>query len=486
MSPFNNKFSILPGRNLTCFLVVMTQLLLLSDLLGQSQKTERGIDEPVLKIRVEQIGQSDDVSYSSVLERIYAVCSQWTGGSVGTGTPAGFIANAGGLVGLKPRMGIPFYARSFSGEAKGSDGSTASVVTAGDGLGYWTEQLGDNSCTEQDDPEEQPSRTMSVRFERTENGARITFDAGIVSAGCATYIGFISVHQMEVDPALIQRFCTFELSNEELNNWKNIEKKNAQIFNDDNGKLTAIATLTMDVDEPKSPEVTITGCSVLGIGEKGEVTANASTEGGSYRFWAEPKEILTVESKGASAILRGSSPGRGMLYVEYTNPEGKTAKASKIAACIKVESYNGGQAIPQISLFDIDGKKLEGILKVPVEAQPKEASDLLEFVPADPGMLTAIGLGDVVALQAIHTGITTVQALTECGGKTGPSFEVEVVNCDDETIAALERMRQVAMKSLLEANDELRRIAGSEKFNKAREEIVGSLWEMHARLDLLL
>jgi hypothetical protein len=257
----NQKISIMTVQIPKFTLVLITQFFFLYNIFAQSQMAGKEIEEPVFIIRVEQIGQSDGISYSSVLEKIYAPCSNWTGGSGGfSGTPAGFIINAGGLGGLKPKMAVPFYARGYSGTAQGSDGSKAKVVTAGDGLGLWTEQLGDDECTKLDDPAYQPSRHMSARFERTETGARITFDAGIVSAGCATYIGFISLNQMEVDPKLIQQFCTFELSNEELKNWNQLKKTHTQNFIDDNGKLTVKASLLyLKTEEDAEVKVEIEG-----------------------------------------------------------------------------------------------------------------------------------------------------------------------------------------------------------------------------------
>ncbi len=252
------KMPVRTGLYIFGLLAITAQLFLISDLMGQTKNSGFRTEEIIFTISVEQTGISDDVSYSSFLEKTYAPCSQWVGGSGGfTGTPSGFISNAGGLGGLKPKMGIPFYSRRISGSAKGSDGSTASVVPSGDGLGFWTEQRGDSKCTDQDDPSSRPSSHMSALFERTEKGARITFDAAIVSAGCATYIGFISVGQMEVDPALVRKFCTFEITNEELNNWKQLKKKNTQIFTDDNGRLTAVANLSVKIESPIEVEVEI-------------------------------------------------------------------------------------------------------------------------------------------------------------------------------------------------------------------------------------
>jgi hypothetical protein len=239
--------------------------------------------------------------------------------------------------------------------------------------------------------------------------------------------------------------------------------------------------------EPDKPEVTLSGCSELGTEEQSNVIASGKPEGGKFRFWVEPDNLFNVQSDcGSSASLTGATPGKGTLYVEYTSPEGKTNKTSQPASCVKIDKYNGGQDIPQIALFDIDGKKLPAIINVPLSVNPERASDLVKFVPDDPGIITAVGLGDKVAFQAIRAGITTMQATTKCGGKTGPTIEVKVVNCDKKTVETLERMREAATENLKEANEELQRIANSEEFEKARDEIVESTEELLAKSALTI
>jgi len=164
----------------------------------------------------------------------------------------------------------------------------------------------------------------------------------------------------------------------------------------------------------------------------------------------------------------------------------KKTEAKKEARCVVVESYNDGQKIPQIPLFDIDGKKLDCILKVPVEIKPNNAADLLSYIPADPGVLTAIGLDDVVTIQGMRPGKTTLQATTDCGAATGPIVEVEVVNCDDETIARLEKMKKAAIENLVAAVKDLQRVAGSKEFEKATDELVSSYIELLAKIGLTI
>ncbi len=237
---------------------------------------------------------------------------------------------------------------------------------------------------------------------------------------------------------------------------------------------TTVEITVMPYKESDKPVVTIDGCKDLGTGETGTVTATAKPEGGSFKFWVEPADLMTVSASGATATLTGQKPGRGVLMVEYTTSDGKTAQSSAEASCVKIESYNGGQSIPQIALFDIDGKKKSGIVTVPVKGQPENATELVKFEPADPGVLSAVGVGNEVSLQGIRTGKTTLQAKTNCGEDTGPAVEVEVVNCDDETIATLERMMAAAKEGQKDAYKAIEEIVGTKEFEELENKIAES------------
>jgi hypothetical protein len=153
---------------------------------------------------------------------------------------------------------------------------------------------------------------------------------------------------------------------------------------------------------------------------------------------------------------------------------------------VKIENYNAGQKIPQIALFDVDGKKLSGVLKIPVAAQPSNLEELVDFVPGDKSVLTAVGLPGAVELTGSSVGNTTLLAKTNCGHATGPTVEVEVVNCDDETIARLEKQRKAATENLLITTKELQKIAGSSEFEKARDDLVASTIDLLAKTGLTI
>lgn len=271
--------------------------------------------------------------------------------------------------------------------------------------------------------------------------------------------------------------------------WKTSESKQRHTI-DGTEFITTESTLSLTIKpykEPDKPEVTIYGCSELGIEEQGEVIASGKPEGGKFRFWVEPGNLLEVKSDGeSSAILTGKTPGKGTLYVEYTTPDGKTNTVSQPASCVKIENYNGGQAIPQIPLYDIDGKKLSGVLKVPVSAQPSNIEELVDFVPVDKSFLSATGLSGAVELTGSRPGKTTLQAQTNCGNTTGPAVEVEVVNCDKQTVEALERMKKAAIENLQTAADALRKVSSSAEFEKAMKDIPGAAQKLVAKAALTI
>jgi hypothetical protein len=382
---------------------------------------------------------------------------------------------------LKIGEQLQFYVASGNCSVTGSDENSAETYSIGDGLFETVYKSPGGGYTRRDKPpvsssDLPPGAFANATLTRTTTGAVLKID-GVPGAHC----GEESLYINSTSPTI-----RITISNAELATWDKLEKtvSNSGPGMDGNGTYSYSVTVTATL--PDRGGVEIIGCSELGVGEEIVVTAKASKEGGTYRFWAEPQEMFSIKSNGSSATLRGSSPARGTLYVEYTGADGKRAEAKKEAACVNVESYNDGQKIPQIALFDIDGKKLDGILKVPVEIKPNNAADLLSYIPADPGVLTAVGLDNVVTIQGILPGITTLQATTDCGLNAGPALEVEVVNCDDETIASLERMKKAALENLVEATNEMQRVAGSPEFEKARDELVSSTQELLAKAALTI
>jgi hypothetical protein len=279
---------------------------------------------------------------------------------------------------------------------------------------------------------------------------------------------------LETEEQVFPRVYVFVLTDAEIRSWQRISKSNSRSGGSNDDKLSVKVAVKMEIPDMKKPKVTLAGCSEMGVGELGQVAATGTPEGGTYRFRVEPPDLLTINASGASATIKGSSPGRGTLYVEYTSTDGQRAEATQATVCLKVESYNKGGELPQIALYNIEGKKTNGVLTVTVEMEPAGSSDLLRFEVANPGILSATGVADNVHLQGIRTGTTIVKAKTPCGEQAGPAIEAEVVYCDDETKARLAEEARIASEIIKEQLKQLEDILNSEEYRKASGRILES------------
>lgn len=218
-----------------------------------------GAAEPVFRIKVTMAGRSGEASFSSSLEIGYAPCAAWVGGSGGwVGSPDQYLAEAGGLAAIRPGMSLPFYAATHNGSASGSDGTLATVVTTGPGFAHWKEWGKVGQSEKQNDPSERPSHHQSARFYRTTTGARIAdFDLGHVSAGLGGYIGCMTPYALESNGPAVVTFSSFELTNKELANWKQVDKTKSATFTDENGSVTVTAHLYAELEDPGEVDVEV-------------------------------------------------------------------------------------------------------------------------------------------------------------------------------------------------------------------------------------
>jgi len=402
----------------------------------------------------------------------------------------------GAFLKLKPGAIIKFYPSEVDESGSGSYGSyTRTLGTDGIEIivettddGTRTIVIDDGAYRKQHGIPSNENFTLNARYyqgvelaelERTASGAILR-----ASTDVSDNLNDWSISQ-ETMQKVFPKVWTFVLTDEDIKSWQQISRTNVVSGSGEDEELTVKLSVKMEVPDLEKPEVTLEGCSEMGVGELEIVTATGKPEGGTYRFWCEPEDLLTIQLDGSSSVvITGAGPGRGTLSVEYTGPGGNTVQASQQAICVKIDNYNGGEPIPQIALFDIDGKKLPGIIKVPVAGEPSRIEELVDFITADNSILTANWLENSVELHGMHQGKTNLQAKTNCGKTTGPTIEVEVVNCDDETVARLEKQRQAATENMQIAAKELQRIYGSPEFEKARNDLVGSTIDLLAKIGL--
>ena len=390
----------------------------------------------------------------------------------------------GGLLDLKAGEVLQFYVKELKSQGNASDGN---------GNYSWTETVKNglrqiNACGGTSTDRQQYADLADATLIRMPSGAILRFrwklDTACDFGAGANLLGFSDNEAA--------RFLSFKLSAEDLRDWERVTKVNQgtiQGLPGDDASYPVKIQATLHggiVQAEEETEVTLDGCSELGEGGRGRVTASGRPGGGRYRFWAEPQGMLSMEVDGAAATLTGSTPGRGTVHVEYTTPEGKTAQASRPAACVKVESINGGAPIPEIVLYDIDGKRLPDVREVPVKVIPADAADLVEYVPADPGILTAVNLGNAIALQAVREGKTTLQVRLKCSGSLGPVVAVEIVPCDKETIAKLDEMLRIATESQKHAARDFMDALDSKEFQEAADKIAGATFQLARKTAVLI
>lgn len=258
--------------------------------------------------------------------------------------------------------------------------------------------------------------------------------------------------------------------------WKQSESETHHTFNGPE-YTTSETTVEITVEpyrESDKPQITLDGCSEFGGGETGNVMASGIPDGGTFEFWVEPSDLMSVDASGTTASLTGKRPGRGTLFVEYTTTDGKKAQTSRPASMVRIYDYNSGTDIPPIALYDVDGKRLSGKLTIPYGSEPDEAQELVDFVSGDPSVFTVAATADNIDLQGLKPGKTTLEAHDNCGNTTGPTVMVEVVNCDEETIATLERMMQAAKEGQKGAYEAIEKIVGTKEFEELENKIAES------------
>jgi hypothetical protein len=305
-----------------------------------------------------------------------------------------------------------------------------------------------------------------VEVQRKEQGATFRFGIGSVPTDSEPF-GACGSQIWQPWPPLL------EITEQELADFGNISKalQLTMPLGDNNCVGSGVATLT--IASSPGAQVSLEGCSEFAVGQQATVIAKGSPAGGAYRFRVEPPSTLNVAEQGAVATISGVEPGRATLHVEYAVSRGKPVRASQPVTSLRIDSINGGEPVPKIGLFDVKGKRTSAILPIPVSVQPAGAGDLLVYKPGDPGVLTTVGRGDSVLLQGVRVGKTNFQAITSCGGATGPAVAVEVVPCDDEVHAKLAEEERIIDEELKRVAQEDERIRTGKEFQDA--ERIGEL-----------
>ncbi len=245
----------------------------------------------------------------------------------------------------------------------------------------------------------------------------------------------------------------------------------AGTFTEQQGEHTYVVSLNLRRGAPPEKDkvsVVLNGaCESIAVGEAINVTAVGTPAGGTFRFWAEPGNAVEVMPLAAAAMVRAVAPGSETLHVEYTAPDGSKAKSSQPLSCVRVATLNGGAPL-QIGLHDVDGRRLDGVRTVSVEAEPGPAS--LVYRAADAAIVGLAPTTSALQVQGVRVGQTTVQAYTSCGQPVGAPLDVEVVPCDDRVTGEL-RTRERMLRLRLDSNRRQQtEVTGDDEFERASRE----------------
>ena len=197
-------------------------------------------------------------------------------------------------------------------------------------------------------------------------------------------------------------------------------------------------------------DLQLNGCGSLVVGETTILPVTYKPIGGKIKYWAEGKGI-SVSDNGGGAKVTGTTPGEGTVWAEYTTNDGEKVKKSKVMTSLKLNSINQGDPL-KIGLYDAKGRRLKTMRTVPVSMEPADKSYELLYNVADESIVNATPTGNsLLAVHGLVKGKTTIQASSNCGTNTGPAFNVEVLNCDDDVMKELKR-QESQLKARLSSN----------------------------------
>ncbi|MBP1769793.1 MAG: hypothetical protein H6P96_411 [Candidatus Aminicenantes bacterium] len=437
----------------------------------------------VFTIKLVAKGEYGRESFEKTVEAVYAPVTIY-------GSAETLLRQRGGIAGMEPDDILQLYITRKTGSGHDSTGVSGSSWTIGDGIFGWTVNTGDETISGDTGENSRnsgmaPSLTSVAEITRTEDGAELWIGEPGVD-GVEGYGEFFGIFEGNNVPDGLSDALTFKFTNEELKNWTSLQKTNDRTLAGPEGGTLKISVSFHGGALPGAAEVKLDGCFEVGEGGQGQVTAAGTPPGGTYRFRVIPPDVMKVQASGATATLTGGSPDEGTLFVEYTTPDGKTAEASHGVASVRLVSINGGAAIPEIPLYDIDQKKLPAVLEVPMKVLPQGAGASLVFVPDDPSIVTLVNLGDAVAIQGLKEGRTAFQARFKCGGPFGPKFPVEIVRCDKETIAALDQRLRDAFENRRTAAKDFGKAMNSRQFQDAADNLPAATAKLAWKTSLLI
>lgn len=226
----------------------------------------------------------------------------------------------------------------------------------------------------------------------------------------------------------------------------------------------------------EDPTVAMDACLHLAKGEVREVIAQGSPEGGTYHFISTPVEVFALNrQQNNTASIQGKKPGKGELTVEYTR-NGKRASATVAGSVVELVNINGGNQIPKLGLYDVDGKKINTVYSFPLKLNP--ADSFVQMTLGNDTLASVINTTSNVQIQPVKLGKTIMQAKTLCGNNIGEPVPIEIVRCDDDVQQQLRTKKGEHKQRLDTIVKRITGLTGDSEFQRAGTEIADTTKDM--------
>ncbi|MBT1062373.1 hypothetical protein KJY73_02255 [Bowmanella sp. Y26] len=220
---------------------------------------------------------------------------------------------------------------------------------------------------------------------------------------------------------------------------------------------------------PEDPEVSMEACLHLAKDEIRAVIAEGTPPGGSYDFESSDYQVLDPSVQlGNQTMVVGQHPGKAELTVTYQR-DGKTAQASVAGSVVELVSINGGQALPELTLFDDDAEPRSDIYVFDLDVRPSDG--YVQLYLENNILASVANTATSVQIQPIQPGTTQLKARTLCGTELGQPQPINIVKCNKQT---RDKLKQQAKQLRIRIDNISKRITdllSDSEFNRAADEI---------------
>ncbi|MBE0666474.1 MAG: hypothetical protein IH593_02260, partial [Bacteroidales bacterium] len=264
--------------------------------------------KPAFIVNYEEKGKNvnESWSYSGVVK---FSLSNWSEPLRGKGyTPEDrklpLVFDPGAFLKLQPGAVIKFYPSEVDESGSGTNGSyTRTLGTDGVEIiiektdqGTRTIVIDDGAYRKEHNIPSNEVYSLNARYYQLDELAELERTASGAILRAYTAVGNNLSEWAVADEAFEQvwpQVTEFTLTDRDIQSWQQISRSNVRSGSYDDSNITITLSVKMNTERT---EVSLDGCSELGAGEQGKVTASGKPGGGTYEFWVEPSDLMSVDA----------------------------------------------------------------------------------------------------------------------------------------------------------------------------------------------